>query len=259
MTDAAPVYFKGAGKFRGISAFTLKIIAIVCMTSDHASAILTRFGLSYQGPTLFGLTIWRVIGRIAFPIFCFMIAEGARRSRNVNKYLLRLTVFALISEIPFDIAFFLSSPTEIVEFGHQNVFFTLALGLAAIRVYQLLKERNAAWAGFFTTAAFSAAAYFLSTDYSWSGVVCIFLMYLAADKPNSLRVPLMLLAAFVPVFSHFRFNSPELFALLGVIPIALYNGEKGRKTNKYLFYAYYPAHLLLLYFGTIVGHAIFFP
>lgn len=233
-------------KRAGISSFTLKLIAIITMTVDHASAIFSTFGVIYQGPEILGIPVWRIIGRIAFPIFAFMIAEGADRTRNIKKYIFRLAVFSLISEIPFDIAFWVKDPSQMIEFGYQNVYFTLTLGLIAIALYKFFKEKNAAVIGYITACVCAAAAFFLQTDYSWSGVLCIFIMYLANGKSEPVRKTGIVIAAILPTFALFDINSPELFALLGLIPIFLYNGEKGRKINKYVFYAFYPVHLLLL-------------
>ncbi|MBQ2453108.1 MAG: hypothetical protein II497_01520, partial [Lachnospiraceae bacterium] len=102
----------------------LKLIAVVSMLIDHT------------GDVLFPGQLWlRYIGRLAFPIYCFLIVEGFIHTRNVMKYMARLLVFGIVSEIPFDLAFF----GEISYPGYQNVFWTLLLGLMSIYMMSLVK------------------------------------------------------------------------------------------------------------------------
>lgn len=139
---------------RGISGSTVKIVAVLTMLIDHTAAVvLTRqiFASGYieaiiggqnsfqnwiaQNNSLYyANTIMRSIGRLGFPIFCFLLVEGFQRSRDVRKYALRLGVFALISEIPFDLAI----TGKWWHLGYQNVYFTLFLGLLALCGYGLL-------------------------------------------------------------------------------------------------------------------------
>lgn len=133
-----------AGK-KGISGSTIKIIAIIAMLIDHvAAALLTRMliqkgalGLRFMGERtrnawmaengrlFYGMEAMRAIGRLGFPIFCFLLVEGFQKTRNRHKYAFRLGLFALISEIPFDLAF----SGEVLEFDYQNVYFTLLIGM----------------------------------------------------------------------------------------------------------------------------------
>jgi len=124
-----------------MTAFTLKIIASICMLLDHIGAVF--YGST---PELF-----RWIGRIAFPIYAYMIAQGCKHTKNINKYLFRLGIFALISEIPFDMAFMHYNDVESglnwgISFLRQtNVFYTLFLGVACVAVYEQLKLKKDAW------------------------------------------------------------------------------------------------------------------
>ena len=104
----------------GLSSFALKCIALITMIIDHVGAILYPEA-----------RVLRIIGRIAFPIYAFLVAEGFYHTKNVKKYMLRLLLFALVSEIPFDLAL----TGQILEFGHQNVFFTLFAGLLLMELY----------------------------------------------------------------------------------------------------------------------------
>ena len=97
-----------------LDSFQLKWIAIITMLIDHVGAIFFP-----------GNLVFRYVGRIAFPIFCFQLVEGFFHTRNIEKYMLRLGIFAIISEIPYDLAF----RGNILDFEHQNVFFTLFLGI----------------------------------------------------------------------------------------------------------------------------------
>jgi uncharacterized membrane protein YeaQ/YmgE (transglycosylase-associated protein family) len=156
-TGAVNPALAGAQRVKGISGSTLKLIAIFTMLIDHTAAtilekILMANGLSalYQADAqammqfyadngvLYGIyTVMRLIGRIAFPIFCFLLVEGFLHTRNATKYAVRLALFAAISEIPFDLALF----NKAWDFNHQNVFFTLLIGLLTLICFRLLKEK----------------------------------------------------------------------------------------------------------------------
>ena len=125
----------------GISSSTVKLVGIIAMLIDHfAAAVLLRYmyagGWSNRLYVLY--TILRLVGRLGFPIFCFLLVEGFERTRNRAKYALRLLLFALISEIPFDLAF----SAQVLEFGYQNVYFTLFLGLLAMWAYDYLENHR---------------------------------------------------------------------------------------------------------------------
>ena len=185
----------------GISAGTVKMIALAAMFIDHfAHAILGRvvaYGnhpvrtammanlKNYEQWLEVGALLYemmRMIGRISFPIYCFFIVEGLFHTGNRKKYLLRLLILALISEIPFDFALF----GQISDFNHQNVYFTLFIGLAAIWGINALrffarKEKSVIAELFFTmgiTMLATTLAYLLHTDYSIVGVLTIIVMYL---------------------------------------------------------------------------------
>ncbi len=216
-----------------MNSFQLKWIAIITMAIDHIAAVLVAPGST---------TWWimRGIGRLAFPIFVFLLVQGFLHTRSVNKYLLRLAAFALISEVPFDLAFY----GKVLEFSHQNIFFTLFLGLLAIYLVNMTEKalaENLILQSFLSGLAvlvLSFLAALLRTDYDYRGVLLIVGFYLFRRNKILMGVAL----AFVVVI---LFGSIESIALLSIIPIAFYNGEKG-KSMKYFFYIFYPAHLLLL-------------
>ena len=145
-------------KKKGISGSTLKMIAIVTMLIDHiGAAVLARLlmvnglgeldqtntdaimqWLSANGALYGTYTVMRMIGRVAFPIFCFLLVEGFLHTHDVKKYAMRLGLFALLSEIPFDLAF----SSKILEFNYQNVFFTLFIGLLTMIAYRAVEEKE---------------------------------------------------------------------------------------------------------------------
>ncbi len=211
-----------------MSRFQLKILAIVTMLVDHTGAILFP-----QFPVL------RIIGRISFPIFAFLISEGLLHTSNVKKYLWRLFLFALISEVPFDLAFY----GQLFHPQRQNIFFTLVLGLAAIAFLNVYRNRNWVVAGTFA-AAMMLLAEFLHTDYGWFGVALVILFYCFKNNRANCVIAFILLVA---VYS-LSYSLLEFFCIVSILPILLYHGQKGKWNWKYFFYAFYPVHLLLLYF-----------
>lgn len=204
-----------------LDSFQLKCIAIVSMALDHTGAVL------------YPSQIWlRCLGRIAFPIFCFLIVEGFFHTHDVRRYMGRLGVFALISEIPYDLAF-RGVP---LEYDHQNVFFTLLIGIGMM----VLLERNREWP---VKAVILLLAMWLAvlirSDYNFRGVLLIFVFYIFHES--------RWLAVTAGGLWNFLYQGViQKYGVLSVLPLALYNGERGRKM-KYFFYIFYPVHLLLLY------------
>lgn len=240
-------------KRKGLSGSTLKIIAIVTMLIDHIGAtIIEDIMYSYPGYEQALVTVYfimRTIGRLAFPIFCFLLVEGFFHTRDVKSYAIRLALFALISEVPFDFTF----NHSIIEFSYQNVFFTLLIGLLMMWALEYINERfvydrtvHIALYMAITMVA-SLLANFLKCDYGSLGIFVILLMYIFRN--NRLIQTISVCAAFV-ILARFSLQS---LAGLAFIPINQYNGKKGLSL-KYLFYAFYPIHILIL--GLIVRYII---
>ncbi len=222
-----------------MNSFALKMVALLTMIVDH---------IGYEFTSVFNTMVMRQIGRVAMPIYCFLIAEGCRRTSNLKKYLLRLGAFALISEIPFD----LIATKHMFAFGHQNVFFTLFLGAAAVFVYEEFKKRvnesvsgNKVIFNFMAAAislsAMSIIAYLLKTDYNIYGVAAVFLCYMAENKFIRVLNVLIVFIAF--------YHGQIVFMIMATVACLLllcYNGKRG-PSFKYLFYAAYPVHLLIIY------------
>jgi len=210
---------------RGLNTFTLKMIAIVSMLIDHVGLIFFPQEM-----------IFRIIGRISFPIFAYVLAEGIYYTKDITKYMLRLGIFALLSEIPYDLAIMGS----VLEFSHQNIFFTLFFGVLMFWPYkkiQHLSWRNGILATIFLTIVFLCL--YLNTDYCDIGILLIFAFYMTRDK----KVGKLVLAG--AIFLGLT-GELQLYALLALPLIALHNGEQGPKMKAF-FYLFYPAHLLILY------------
>jgi TraX protein len=213
-----------------MNAFQIKVIAIVAMIIDH-------MGLFFF-PQVF---IFRIIGRLAFPLFAWLIANGAYHTHNIGKYLLRLYLFALVSQIPYLFANRLIDP----HFSGLNVFCTLFFGLLAITFIQ----RTSNWTYWFLiTVVFGAMAQLLQADYGGFGVAAIVLFYVFYANFKKLVIAQLLL--FVAPFVFFPFYLAGLFepfGLLSLVFIKLYNNEPGPGA-KYLFYIFYPLQYVVYYF-----------
>lgn len=225
--------------FRCLSGSSLKIIAICAMAIDHFAASILYYGFILPAvPLVPHTTAWtlyqiyqgmRFIGRIAFPIFCFLLVEGFLHTSSRAKYAFRLFLFSLISEIPFDLALFHSFADK----GYQNVFFTLLIGFLVIWAMEKAEETSFSFP--LSLLAFSLgcfSAYILNTDYDYKGVLLITVLYLFRYNPG-----LRTLAGCISLI----WEPP---ACLAFFPIQMYNSKRGMSL-KYFFYLFYPVHLLL--------------
>lgn len=233
----------------------LKLIATVTMFIDHTGAAFAPF---------FDTTKLRIIGRIAFPIYAFLIAEGCRHTKNIKKYLLRLFIFALISEVPYDLFHSItdnpfSNQFSYFNLSHQNVFFTLFLGALAIYLYELIKPKDIMFA-FTPFLVCASIAYILKTDYDLIGVCMIFAAYLCKNRAAQA------FSIFAGVFwlyaVEFQFSAYGLwltaFGSIACLLILLYNGKSGIKITqlKWTFYLFYPLHLLAIFFVFLYVRAL---
>ncbi len=240
-------------KKSGLTGSALKWIAIITMLIDHIGAALLELGLlpKVADAVLAGNSfdyimkdyhfwynfdsVLRAIGRLAFPIFCFLLVEGFLHTKNVKKYALRLGLFALISELPFDLAF----NEELLEVSYQNVFFTLLIGLLVLIGLKYFEETlplHLSWLRFIVALTGILLAVFLRTDYDAFGVMLIVLLYEFRNLPK-----LRCIAGAILML----FNSTT--GCLAFLLIWFYNGERGKQLPKYFFYAFYPVHLMLLW------------
>ncbi|MBL1228068.1 hypothetical protein IW492_02330 [Enterococcus sp. BWB1-3] len=225
------------------SGSTLKWIAIITMFMDHSAKLLyLPQSIIEQLPPAMEtfytalikiFDIFLILGRLSFPLFCFLLVEGFVHTSNVKKYFSRLLIFALISEVPYDLAF----RNSFFTLEKQNVFFTLLIGLVVLMGLEKVKERTPlniilslgiVFAGIFT-------AEFLQTDYGgWIGVLLISVLYYLREYPL-----VKCLAGGLVILQN------SISGLFSFIFIYFYNGQRGRQW-KYLFYWFYPAHLLVL-------------
>lgn len=236
-----------------LSGTALKRIACISMLADHIGASCLENGLFQSWPNPLGCTAFaqlaaldpafarlywldfalRMIGRLAFPIYCFLLAEGFVHTHSPGRYGLRLALFALVSELPFNAAFF----GGLYEPGHQNVYFTLLLGLCAMALLRRfarpggLNLRQIAG-----VSACALAAQLLQTDYGAMGVLLIAVFYQFRARPSQ-RDPLVIVL-----------TASELAAPLALLPIHAYNGQRGRcpRWESLAFYFFYPVHLAIL-------------
>lgn len=227
---------------RPLSGTALKRIACISMLLDHLGASLLEVGVFRQGVSLdsplFALdTILRWAGRLAFPLYCFLLVEGFLHTHSVKRYAGRLLVFAFLSEIPFDLAFFRTT----FYWQHQNVYWTLALGIAALELIRRQEQDGiASLPSLAEAAGLAMLAELLHTDYGASGVLLIVFLYLTRqDRSQQCLVGAALVAY-------------ELPAPLAFVPVWFYNGQRGRcsKLQQWIFYWFYPVHLAILALAT---------
>lgn len=228
-----------------LSGTTLKWIAVISMLIDHTAEVLINHNAALTDPIWAQIyVLMRGIGRIAFPIYAFLLVEGFLHTRDVKKYLVRMLTFAVVSEIPFDLAVF-HTP---FYWGYQNVFFALFLGLLALAGENVVHQSSGMFAGAglwkqaFVLILCVGTAQLINCDYGAFGVFFIILLYMTRYDKKTQTV----LGAISLIW--------ELPGILAFIPIRLYNGTRGRCGNRYFFYAFYPAHLLALW---VVGRFIF--
>lgn len=244
--------------YKCINTFFLKLFAIIIMTIDHIGAIIgtERFEDSNY-ITISNLipydtyVLLRSIGRLAFPIFCYLIAEGFFYTRNVYKYALRLLIFAFVSQIPFS----LGIHKLFINYKELNVFFTLTLGLISIIIvdkcitlYKKNKDTETKYLfillSVICTLIITLFANFLTSDYEWYGVLLVLSFYLLKDK---YICQLLIIGYITYLFCNKNIHDIQMLSLYALIPIWLHNHKKGPGL-KYFFYLYYPLHQIVLYF-----------
>lgn len=212
----------------------LKAIACVSMLIDHI------------GYSLFPHIALRLIGRLAFPIYCFLLVEGCCMTRSPRRYGQRLVLGAALSEIPFDILFFGG-----LTLSHQSVMLTLLLGFLMIQYMQRAPHPLLQLP---VIIPFFYAARLLHVDYSSRGILLIALFYLSRQLPGKLLIQTAGLAYLFLKPSTMTFTLGPLTlpwtacALLAMIPIGLYSGEKKSysKPLQQAFYLFYPVHMVVL-------------
>lgn len=222
-------------KMKVLSGAKLKYIAFLSMLIDHVNKALIYPNL--DGDILLNISdLFDIIGRVAFPIFAFLLVEGFFKTKNRGKYLITLLIFGFISEIPFDMF------TSGIFFNPNwnNIMFTLALVLITIWVIDVLKKKmeglpKIIWyfISFLIVAVMCYVSMNLSLDYEHHAILVGYFFYIFHEKPIW-AIP----CSFISMYK-------EPWALLGFCLTITYNGERG-KQNKLLNYCFYPVHLLIL-------------
>ena len=223
--------------FQFLSGAGLKLIAIISMLADHVNkALIYPYLESNHGFLAFISDVFDIIGRIAFPLFCFMLVEGYFKTRNRKKYLLNLLLFGVISEIPFD----MFTTASFFNMNWNNVMFTLALVLVTVWIIDTLKEKmqkrpKALWylVSILIVLGMCIVSMSLSLDYEHHAILIGYFFYLFYGMPL-FSIPFCYASMYT-----------EPWALLGFGLTLTYNGKRGRQ-NKMLGYWFYPLHLLIL-------------
>lgn len=250
-----------AGKIMGtnkrvcIDGFILKLVAMITMFIDHFGVVfIQRWAIINGCENLRSLDCkwsilyeaFRVVGRMAFPIYVFLLVEGFLKTSNRKKYALRILVFAIISEIPFDLAF----SGKWFYLKYNNVMWTLLLGLLTIWLIEIVESGRVSFAQnmvmqrlavMIISLASMLIATVAHTDYKFSGIAAVVIMYMLRDKRPMdfiLAIVTMSVASWL-----------EIFALLETPLLLYYNGKRGYNSKglKYIFYSFYAVHLLILW------------
>lgn len=235
-----------------LSGSTLKWIACISMLIDHTAFLLIGYGVLNtvsQGTPAYHMWIqlyyiMRSIGRIAFPIYVFLLTEGIVHTKSWTRYGIRLGIFAVLSELPFD--WMCVDQSSIWE--DQNVFFTLLIGLLTIKTAEFMCSkaekanesiRILLWLA--AAAIGSIIAELMRTDYGYIGVILAVLLYLSRKDRKK-----QCILGFLWKSCHLGRISFLLGIAAAFLLIYAYSGKKGSSAGKYLYYGFYPAHILLL-------------
>lgn len=225
------------GKMQFLTGAQLKAIAILSMLADHINKALIYPNLvSNSGFFATISDVFDILGRIAFPLFCFLLVEGYFKTRSRKRYLLRLLIFGVLSEVPFD----MFTTASFLNGNWNNVMFTLAFVLMTIWSIDVLKGKmqklpKSLWyfVSLMIVILMCIAAMYLSLDYEYHAILIGYFFYLFHDVPL-LAIPF----TYASIYT-------EPWALLGFGLTLTYNGRRG-KQHKMLSYWFYPAHLLIL-------------
>lgn len=207
----------------GLSSFQLKLIALITMFIDHlGSRVFTK------------VLFFRIIGRMAFPLYAFLIGEGCRHTKNKKKYLFDVFITFIAMQLVRAV---------LLHSSHLCVLYGFMCAIVTTMLTDWAKDRNIR-DKFFVLVIFGCmilSIIWLKTEYKLYSLVLPLIIYYVDNK--YLR---NILFMFVLVICRFSYRYTQWYGLLAMIPILLYNGQKGRTVNKYLFYAFYPIHYAIL-------------
>lgn len=220
------------GSLMGLSAFQIKLLACFFMLLDH-------IGYFFFPEQIF----LRAVGRLSFPLFAFMIANGWHFTHSRQKYFWRILIFGIIIQIPF--AAFINSSL-------YNIFFTLSLGIIAIWLWDRYKNT---FLRIILCLLPMIAAALLNADYGWFGVALILICHIFYDDFPRLSIAFVLASLMRILIGYAQWMlggefpaiiSLQPFALLSLAFIFLYDRTPGKK-SRWLFFIFYPGHLAILY------------
>lgn len=232
------------------TATSLKIIAMLIMVIDHVAAILlhdlvfANYSIGYRDNFMIDMVlVMRTIGRLSFPIFAFLIVESYTYTRSRPRFILRLGIFAIITEPMFNYA---QNSTWLYP-QYQSNMVTWTLAIIAIYLYDLILQRfeNTSinkilsyLTAILPVISIAVFNHFIGSDYGYEGILVCFGIYILRNN----RVVAMMLASMILIASN---GSIQFMSLLAIIPILMYNDTRG-KGLKYFFYLFYPLHLLII-------------
>lgn len=211
-----------------LSGSALKVLAVLSMVADHCAYFFIEGNTVAYG-------VMRCFGRMAFPIFALLVAEGYAHTRNRMRYFLSLLAFGAVSEVPWC----LLNGAD----GTHNVMFTLTLGVATMSAFDGLKEHKAV--AFVTVLLAALSAEVSELDYGWRGIIVMLVFHMFGNKKYNQNARLLQLAFVFPFMAHYGVTG----SLLACSVMSLYDGARGfikGKVVKYGFYAIYPVHLIII-------------
>ena len=247
-----------------MSVFVLRLLAMLTMLADHIAYTFLN-----------GVPALRTVGRFAFIVYCFLLAEGYLHVRNdpqrIRKHFLRLLILTILGELAYDLAFFhIPTPTS------QSVMLPLLLGYVGMILADLLQAQKVGRLamGVYLSAA-ALTTYYVNTDYRFAGVLLIFAFFRYLQARNGFSfakrffILLAILAVYLVIYNWARFDfcslaaltvktapylSWNLAVLFTALPLALYNGKLGysKKWFQALYVWFYPSHLLLIALLTLL-------
>ena len=227
---------------KGLTGNKLKLIAILSMTLDHVICVLYP-----NYPTDWWIIALHILGRVAAPIFWFMVSEGYHYTRNVKKYLLRLFVFAVIGHFAYNFAFGIPFiPFKTSYFNQTSVIWPIFLGVLGLVVVN--SEELKQWQK--TLLVFLLAVLAFPSD--WSSPAFLVILYMGQNRDNFKKQMCMMLlwiavySAVYAIFINPLYGIIQMGVALTIPLLKNYNGQRGSfKGMKYFFYIYYPFHLVI--------------
>ena len=224
-----------------LSASALKYLALLAMTADHIAVICRP------------VPGFRTFGDLAFPLFAFLLVEGFFHTRDRRCYGRRLLLAAVVSEIPYDLAF----SGRWMDAQHQNVCLTFFLALVAMELLE--RYGNGVWEKLVLTAVFCTLTEAAGADGGAWGMGLVLAFYFCVIGNSGTNVPRHILfhektaGVFMKMIAAvligaFAWQEPLWVLALTAVCLLLYDGYRGRSRFRSFFYIYYPAHLLVLYF-----------